>query len=504
MVSSDLRPSAGAALRSRRAAPATGSGCAPRAVPSSISDFDRGPVLRHRPEDVRGPLARRDEERVFDPGLEGVPVAVLSNNNGCIIARSQEVKDLGVPMGAPFFKHREALADAGVRVFSSNYTLYGDMSRRVMETLATVTPDVEVYSIDEAFLSVPTPPGPPEAVCAEMELRAVEIRARVLRWTGVPVRVSWAETKTLAKAASEWAKAKLKAGGEPCVCLWGHPEREAWLGSMPVGDVWGVGRRWAAKLDALGATTASGLAAVPDGVLRQRFNVVLLRTALELRGVPCLPLEDAPVARQTLVKSRSFGEPTGDLGAISEAVATHAARAAEKLRREGLVAGRVEAFLTTKGFGSGPHRSGCEGEGLAEATADSTALVAAARRCLGRGYVGADGRGRPYRYRKAGVTLYEIRPAGTEQRGLFAIADGDTGADRQRRAALMEALDAANRKYGKRAVVVASQGCPSMLARTRAASGAPVWEMRREQMSPRYTTRWEELAVVRVGAPSAP
>ena len=435
-------------------------------------------------------------ERVFDPSLDGVPVAVLSNNDGCIIARSQEVKDLGVPMGAPFFKHRAELAAQGVRVFSSNYTLYGDMSRRVMATLETVTPDVEVYSIDEAFLSVPTPEGEPGAVCAEMERRAREIRARVLRWTGVPVRVSWAETKTLAKAASEWAKARLAAGGEPCVCLWGHPERERWLASMPVGDVWGVGRRWAAKLEALGATTAAGLAAVPDGVLRQRFNVVLARTAAELRGVSCLPLEEAPVARQTLVKSRSFGEPTAEVAVVSQAVATHAARAAEKLRREGLVAGRIEAFVTTKRFGSGPHRSGCQGEGL-PATADSGALVAAARRCLGRAWQAADVRGVPYRYRKAGVTLLEIRPAGTEQRVLFAVTDGDTAADRQRRAALMEALDAANGKFGKRAVVVASQGCPSTLGRTRAASGAPAWEMRRERMSPRYTTRWDELAVVR-------
>ena len=434
-------------------------------------------------------------ERVFDPSLEGVPVAVLSNNDGCVIARSQEAKDLGVPMGAPFFEHRRQMEAAGVRVFSSNYTLYGDMSRRVMETLGTFTPDVEVYSIDEAFLSVPTPDGSPEEVCAEMERRAREIRTRVLRWTGVPVRVSWAETKTLAKAASEWAKARLAAGDEPCVCLWGHPGRAGWLASMPVGDVWGVGRRWAAKLEALGATTAAGLAALPGGVVRQRFNVVLARTAAELRGVPCLPLEDVPVARQTLVKSRSFGEPTGDLGALSQAVATHAARAAEKLRREGLVAGRIAAFVTTKGFGPGPHRSGACDEALGEASADTTALVAAARRCLGRAWAAHDGRGRPYLYRKAGVTLAEIRPEGTEQRGLFPVREGASGADRERQRALMEALDAANRKYGKRAVVVASQGCPSTLSRTRASSGAPAWEMRRERMSPRYTTRWDELAV---------
>ena len=443
-------------------------------------------------------------ERVFDPSLEGVPVAVLSNNDGCIIARSQEVKDLGIPMGAPFFKHKRELAEMGVQVFSSNYALYGDLSRRVMLCLETFTPDVEVYSIDEAFLSVPIPDrgpgqaleGSPEAVCEEMEARARAIRARVLQWTGIPVRVSWAETKTLAKAASEWAKETLTAGGEPCVCLWGHPERDAWLERMDVGDVWGVGRRWAQSLRDLGGSTAAALARMPDRLLRQRFNVVLLRTAMELRGVSCLPLEQAPVTRQTLVKSRSFGEPTNELGAISQAVATHAARAAEKLRAEGLVAGRISAFVTTKRFGSGPHRSGGCDEAL-PATADTTALVAAARRCLKRAYVDADARGRPYRYRKAGVMLAEIRPEGTEQRGLFPVGKERTAADRRRQRALMEALDAANRKFGTRAVVIASQGCPSTLSRTRAATGAPVWEMRRERMSPRYTTRWDEVATVR-------
>lgn len=442
-------------------------------------------------------------ERVFDPSLEGVPVAVLSNNDGCIIARSQEVKDLGIPMGAPFFKHRDELAAAGVRVFSSNYTLYGDMSRRVMAVLETFTPDVEVYSVDEAFLTVPTPEGDPAEVCVAMEARARDIRQRVLRWTGIPVRVSWAETKTLAKAASEWAKERLRSGEEPCVCLWGHPDREAWLERMDVGDVWGVGRRWGESLRDLGGSTAAKLARMPDRLLRQRFNVVLLRTAMELRGVSCLPLEQAPMAgypaktRQTLVKSRSFGEPVADLGAISQAVATHAARAAEKLRAEGLVAGRISAFVTTKGFGSGPHRSGGCDEALAEASADTTALVAAARRCLARAYVGADARGHGYRYRKAGVMLAEIRPEGTEQRGLFPLGEERTAADRQRRAALMDALDAANRRFGQRAVVVASQGCPSTLRRTRDGSAeAPGWEMRRERMSPRYTTRWDELAVV--------
>ena len=478
---------------------------------------DRGPAGRRPSARPRRLVALVDCsafyvscERVFDPSLVGAPVAVLSNNDGCVIARSDEVKAMGVPMGAPYFKVRAQLEGAGVRVFSSNYTLYGDMSRRVMETLATFTPDVEVYSVDEAFLSVPTPDGEPGDVCAEMERRAAEVRARVLRWTGIPVRVSWAETKTLAKAASEWSRARLAAGGDPCVCLWGHPDRGRRLESMPVSDVWGVGRRWVAKLEGLGATTAAGLAALPEAVVRQRFNVVLARTAAELRGVPCLPLGQAPAPRHTMVKSRSFGGPVSELAVVSQAVATHAARAAEKLRAEGLVAGRVEAFVTTKGHGAGPHRTGAEGEGLAEATADSAALVAAARRCLARAWAGHDGRGRPYRYRKAGVVLSEVRPAGTEQHALFPgpppgqapglppgrrpVAGGDTSADRARRAALMAAVDAANRRYGARSVVVASQGGPATLRRARDGSGeGPAWEMRRERMSPRYTTRWDEL-----------
>ncbi|MEM6328238.1 MAG: Y-family DNA polymerase, partial [Bacteroidota bacterium] len=290
-------------------------------------------------------------ERVFDPRLEAVPVAVLSNNDGCVIARSQEIKDVGIKMGAPFFKCRSDLREIGAAVFSSNYTLYGDMSRRVMETLHSFTPDVAQYSIDEAFLSIPTPPGSPEAVRERVEALAREIRARVLQWTGIPVRVSFAETKTLAKAASEYAKVLLARGEDPCVCLFGHPNREDWLAEMYVGDVWGVGRRWATRLATLGGSTAATLAGLPDTLIRSHFNIVLLRTVHELRGHSCLPLDDAPLVRQTLVKSRSFGEPVSDLTSLSQAVSTHAARAAEKLRREGLIAGRISAFITTKGFG---------------------------------------------------------------------------------------------------------------------------------------------------------
>ena len=401
-------------------------------------------------------------------------------------------------MGEPFFKARERLSALDARVFSSNYTLYGDMSRRVMDTLLTFTPDVVPYSIDEAFLVLPTAGRSHDEVRERMHDLAVRVRQRVLRWTGIPVRVSVAETMTLAKAASEYARAQMKGGGEPVVCLWGHPDREPWLEGMPVEDVWGVGRRWGRRLRDLGGSTAAKLSRLDDRLVRQRFNVVLLRTAYELRGVPCVRLDDAPV-RKTMVRSRSFGEPVEDVETLERAVATHAARAAEKLRREGLVAGRVGAFVTTKGYGRGPHRSGWVERELAVATARTPDLIRAALLALRQAAATVDGK--TYRYRKAGVSLSEVRPAGTEQGAMFTD-EGEPYVEApewsEGQARLMEAVDRLNGRFGKRAVVFGSMGPPALLQKTRDGSlEAPRWEMRRHHMSPRYTTRWAELPVAR-------
>ena len=427
-----------------------------------------------------------------------MPVAVLSNNDGCVIARSQEVKDAGVKMGAPFFKIRGDLASMGARVFSSNYALYGDMSRRVMDTLLTLSPDVVPYSIDEAFVYLPTGGRTGKDLRERTEALAREIRRRVLQWTGIPVRVSVAETKTLAKAASEYARAQLRAGGEPVVCFYGHPDRETWLENLDVQDVWGVGRRWGQRLRDIGGSTAAKLARMNDAVLRRRFNVVLLRTAMELRGIPAVQDGDGPVKRKTMVRSRSFGEAVSDLTTIRRAVATHAARAAEKLRAEGLVAGRVGAFVTTKGYGSGPHRSGWLESEMTIASARTPDLIEAALRALDHIYLAQDERGVVYRYRKAGVVLSELRPVGTEQGTLFggpARCPEWTASQ----ARLMKAVDAANRKFGKQAVTFGSMGPPVSLLKARDGSDeAPRWEMRRERMSPRYTSRWGELVVVLV------
>ena len=317
-------------------------------------------------------------ERAFDPGLVGVPVAVLSNNDGCVIARTAEVKALGVKMGEPFFKCRRRLAEAGVVVKSSNYELYADVSRRVMTCLESFTPDVETYSIDEAFVTVPVPRGTDGEARERIERLASEIRRRVLQWTGVPVRVSFAETKTLAKAASEWARGRLAEGGEPVVCFWGHPEREAFLDALPVEDVWGIARKWGQRLRDLGGPTAARFAALPDRLVRRHLNVVALRTAYELRGVPCITTDGPVGGRRTLVRSRSFGRPVMEVRELKEAVATHAARAAEKLRREGLACRAVGAFVTTRHFGDGPHRSGSQAVSLGQATNRTSDLVRAA------------------------------------------------------------------------------------------------------------------------------
>ena len=298
-----------------------------------------------------------------------------------------------------------------------------------------------------------------------MAALAAETRARVLKWTGIPVRVSVAETMTLAKAASEYARARLRAGEEPTVCFFGHPDREAWLEQMPVEDVWGVGRRWGQRLRCLGGSTAARLARLDDRLVRSRFNVVLLRTAYELRGVPCVRLDDAPT-RRTMVRSRSFGEPVEDLETIRRAVATHAARAAEKLRAEGLVAGQVAAFVTTKGYGPGPHRSGWVERPLAVATSRTPDLIRAALLALEGAF--ADGTGRTLPVPEGGRRALGD-PPGRDRAG------GDVRRGRRRRRAVPGVDRGAgpahgdgrplNRRFGKRAVAFGSMGPPSALRR---------------------------------------
>jgi DNA polymerase V len=438
-------------------------------------------------------------ERLFRPDLAGVPVAVLSNNDGCVVARSEEVKALGVKMGTPFFKVRERFEAEGVAVFSSNYALYADLSRRVMDVLRTFSPEVEVYSIDEAFLALSTP-RPPDRSPGQASQRehgrltalAEAIRARVLRWTGIPVRVAIAETKTLAKVGSEYAKVLRERGHEPVVSLYGMSadEREAVLRATAVGEVWGIGRAYGRRLPALGVRTAWDLRELDDAWVRRHLRVTGLRTVLELRGLSCIPLEKAPPPRKSLVRSRSFSRPVTVRRELEEAVATHAARACEKLRAEGLAARAVQVFFNTgHPQAKGPHRSVAVAAELARATNRTPEVLAACRRLVREAWRERDGSGgpggTPYPYRKAGVVVLDVTRARPEQGHLFLGTDGDASMD-----ALLAAVDALNRRYGRRSVTFGAEGTGREATET-----GQAWAMRRGRKSPAYTTRWAELPV---------
>src|SRR4051794_22979278 len=325
-------------------------------------------------------------ERVFQPLLRSRPVVVLSNNDGCVIARSNEAKALGIATGEAWHICKKRVDTNGVIVRSSNYTLYGDMSARVMRTIAGFTPDLEIYSIDEAFLGL----GGFEA---RLECHARGLRRTVLQWTGIPVSIAIAPTKTLAKVANRRAKKDPAIGG--VFALMDEAAIDAELAGMALTDLWGVAHRLAARLMALGITTPLALKQTDPRFIRERFNVVLERLTLELRGIACIALEEAPPDRKSIMASRSFGRIVKTREEVEETVATFTSRAAEKLRGQGLAAGRIMVFAHTNHFRpEDPQYHGMQPVRLPVATADTGKLIAAACRGLGALY-------RPdYRYKK--------------------------------------------------------------------------------------------------------
>jgi DNA polymerase V len=405
-------------------------------------------------------------ERVFRPSLEGRPVVVLSNNDGCVIARSNEAKALGFAMGDPYHLNQEKLTAHGVAVFSSNYALYGDMSRRVMDTLGAFTPEVEIYSIDEAFLNL-----------AGFERRGLTdyarlIRATVKRDTGIPVSIGIGPTKTLAKIANYLAKARPESGG---VCDLSEVDVDSVLASIEVGEVWGVGPRWAAWLEDQGIATALDLKHADPKAIRRKMTVVGERLVYELNGRSCLPLELVTPLRQGLMVSRSFGQTLTALQLIKEALIQFVGRAAEKLRRQQLIAGQVMVFVTTNRFSATrPFYANSATVKLPYPTDFTPDLVEAAVQLLERLY-------RPgFHYQKCGVLLLDLSPVTQVQANLFDARD------RAREAWLMRALDSLNADHGARTVRVGNVG-----------GKRPAWAMRQAFRSPRYTTRWRELPVVR-------
>lgn len=400
-------------------------------------------------------------ERVFQPELRGKPVVVLSNNDGCVIARSNEAKALGIGMGEPWHICRKRMDTQGVVVRSSNYTLYGDMSARVMRVVAGFTPHLEIYSIDEAFLAL----GGFEHVLVR---HARELRRTVLQWTGIPVSIGIAPTKTLAKVANRRAKKDSACGG---VCVLEQESAiDAELGAMELTDLWGVARRLAARLQALGIRNPLELKRADPRFVRERFSVVLERLLLELRGLPCITLEEAPPDRKSIMVSRSFKSVIETRDELEEAIATYAARAAEKMRSQTLAARRVVVFAHTNRFRPQDAQYDAVRQiSLPVASADTAKLIGAARCGLAALY-------RPgYRYKKAGVILIDLMPAGDAQGGLFDAADSTASKAR------MRAVDALNQRYGRDTITFAAAG------RRRG------WKLRTDYISPRYTTCWDEL-----------
>jgi DNA polymerase V len=408
-------------------------------------------------------------ERVFQPGLEGKPVVVLSNNDGCVVSRSQEVKDLGLKMAVPWYQMKDLAKRHGIIAMSSNYSLYADLSNRVMALLAGFSPEQEVYSIDESFLDLTGIPG-------DHTDYGQRIRQTIRQCVGIPVCVGIAPSKTLAKLANHVAKKNPRFGSVCDFNSMSATELDTLLASIEVGEVWGVGRCTAPKLQETGIHSVLDLKRAPAGQLRARFSVLFERIVQELNGVACLELEDVAHAKQQIICSRSFGVLTSSLPDLEQAVIAYTTRATEKLRQQRSMAGGIQVYIRTN-----PHKKRDPQYQqsilipLAELSNDTRQFCRAALHGLRQIYRSG------YAYQKAGVMLSQIIPAADRPNTLF-----DDAAARQKSQALMTALDRINNRMGSGTVKLLGEGTDTR------------WAMRRQNVSKRYTTEWDELAVCRI------
>ncbi len=417
-------------------------------------------------------------ERVFRPSLKGKPVVVLSNNDGCAIARSNEGKALGIKMGAPWFQIKPLEASAGLVGLSANFPLYGDMSDRMMTLAAGLGPEQEIYSIDESFIGL-------HGVRGDLLRRSWAIRQRIVNWVGIPCCIGLGPTKTLAKLANHIAKtAEHKPGSYPndlaTVCdLSALPasDLDAIFAATHIGEVWGIGRRMGAHMQNEGIQSVRDLLTISPAIVRQRWGVVMERTIRELQGEPCISLDDASAPQQQMACTRSFGQPVTDLPPLLEAVSVFASRAAEKLRQQNSLASKVLVFTHTSPHRQGPRFSGSTVMPLRRPTADTTLLVAAA--CDAMKHIYRPG----FQLIKAGVMLLDVMPDQCHQSELNL--EGDAPQDRAR---LMAALDTINGRFGKGTLHVASTGLDNQ---------PKAWGMKQERRTPHYTTCWEDVPVVR-------
>lgn len=404
-------------------------------------------------------------ERVFNPRLAKLPVVVLSNNDGCIIARSNEAKSAGIRMGEPFFEQQDLIDRHNIQVFSANFTLYGDMSNRVMETLKQFSPQMEIYSIDEAFLSLSGTTG-------DLESCAREIRRIVRQWTGIPVTVGLGPTKTLAKAANKFAKRIPECNG--ILNLFQNPGLDDYLERLEVKDIWGVGFRYARFLNRHGVYNALQLAEKSDRWIKHNMKVTGLRTVTELRGEPCIALECFARPKKAVLTSRSFGKVIKDKTELSQAVAEFTAASAAKIRRQKSTASFVHVFIETNSFRDGPQYSNFITIGLPIATSFTPELIKYATIAFEKIFKPG------YNYKKAGVMLSGLVPDNQIQLDLESDQE-----KHQQKKAIMQAVDKINLSQGRNTVFYAAQGVDKP------------WKMRQLKLSPKYTTSWADLPVAK-------
>ena len=403
-------------------------------------------------------------ERLYNPKLRNKPVIILSNNDGCVVSRSNEAKSLGIKMGQPFFQIEKLCQQKKVFVFSSNFALYGDISHRVMKTLETYCPDMEIYSIDEAFLRLD------KIVFSEACDYAQKLRKIVLQHVGIPVSIGIAPTKTLAKVASLLAK-KNHAISKDNVCdLRDSTIRNGVLAEFLVGDIWGVGRKSAEQLQYLNITTAAQLCQQNSQFLRKRFSIVMTRIVLELQGTSCLTLEEIN-QKKNITCSRSFGKKITELQPLLEAISSYAARACEKARAENTKAQSICVYIRTSPHSKTPFYSASDAQQLLHASNDACHIIAVAQTLLKKIYKPG------FQYQKAGIILCDLRSDELFQQDLFEKNSDDNKA-------IMTVVDHINHRYGNQSVFLAAEGI------------AQAWKIKSVLKSSGYTTAWEELVQV--------
>lgn len=402
-------------------------------------------------------------ERAFNPQLEGKPIVILSNNDGCIIARSNEAKKLNIPMGAPFFKWEKICIENQVSVFSSNYELYGDVSHRVMTLLSQYTPNMEIYSIDEAFLLL-------DNFVNEEDIfnYSIHMRNEIKQGTGIPISIGLAPTKTLAKLANYIAKSHTTTG----VYLL-NDENISILQQIPVGKIWGVGRNIAEKLHAINIHTVNDLKNADAKLLRSKFSVNMEKIIYELRGQSCLSLESVQ-ARKQIISSRSFGKSVTTLSDLEEAVSHYTSTASLKLRNQNSLASGISVFLQNNTFNNDERLQYENSQFLPfpTPTCDTGYMIQVAKKCIRKLYK------KGYKYHKAGIILFDLVPKSIQQFDLL-----DTQADKKH--LLMQTMDTINQMYGRETIFHCAEGIKRS------------WQIKSNKRSPRYTTRWDEILKVR-------